>query len=95
MDLSILHGSSQSSVQFTHLQMACKTSKSSLRTHMSFFERVAAEIVKSMWQKMVVVNQMLGAYQLAAPGFYAALIHLTAGTSFAFEHCIFLSCYLV
>ncbi|CAK9877949.1 unnamed protein product [Sphagnum jensenii] len=38
----------------------------------------SAEIVKSMWQKMVVVNQMLGAYQLAAPGFYAALIHLTA-----------------
>ncbi|CAK9229713.1 unnamed protein product [Sphagnum jensenii] len=38
----------------------------------------SAEIVKSMWQKMVVVNQMLGAYQLAAPGFYAALIHLAA-----------------
>jgi hypothetical protein len=48
-----------------------------------------------MWQKMVVVNQMLGAYQLAAPGFCAALIHLAAGTSFAFEHCIFLSCYFV
>jgi hypothetical protein len=58
--------------------MACKSSKSSLRTHISFFERVAAEIVKLMWQKMVVVNQMLGAYQLAAPGFYAALIHLAA-----------------